>query len=587
MGKFEIKDDFYINEDKIKIISGALHYFRVVPEYWRDRLEKLKTLGCNTVETYIPWNIHEPKKGEFDFTGSKDVVKFVKLAEELGFLVILRPSPYICAEWEFGGLPAWLLKDDTMRVRSNHEGYLKAVDDYYAELFKHIAPLQITNGGPVIMMQVENEYGSFGNSKTYLKTIKDLMIKHGTTVPLFTSDGAWEEALEAGTIMNEGVFPTANFGSRSIEQMGNLKEFIKKGPLMCMEFWIGWFDNWGGEHKRRDPEDATKEFDDLLKLGHANVYMYHGGTNFGFMNGCSLHGEIDPQTTSYDYDALLTEWGDITSKYEGFKSVISKYREIPEVQFSTTIKKVNLGEVKLTRKVSLFNTLDTLSKPVYSENTLNMEKLDQNYGYILYRSNLGKKRDLEKFKIVSADDRVQLFVNQNHITTQYQTTLGENIPISLDKENDNIVDILVENVGRINYGAKLVSTSQRKGIKDGVMVDIHYHSGWNHYSLELNNIENIDFSLGYKENTPAFYEYTFNISEDNMGDTFLNLEGFGKGSAFINNFNLGRFWEIGPVNYLYIPAPLLKKGENKIIIFETEGKYADIIKLQDTPSYSK
>lgn len=590
MNTFEIKEDFYLNNKKIKIISGAIHYFRVVPEYWKDRLEKLKALGCNTVETYIPWNLHESKKGEFNFSGGNDFVEFINISKELDLHVILRPSPYICAEWEFGGLPAWLLKDSNMRVRSNYEGFLNAVDSYFEELFKYIVPLQITNGGPIIMMQVENEYGSFGNNKEYLRNIKNLMVKHGLTVPLFTSDGGSIDFLEPGTLIEDGILPTANFGSRSSEQLNNVSAFMKdnnfQGPLMCMEFWLGWFNNWGGEFKRRDAEDAAKELDDILKVGHVNTYMFHGGTNFGFFNGCSYHNGMDPQTTTYDYDALLTEWGDITPKYEAFKKVISKYTDIPEVKFSTNIKKINYGEITLTNKVSLFNTLNTLSTKVISETTLSMEKLDQSYGYILYRANIGNKRTLEKFKLVGMDDRAQIFVNEDLIFTKYKENfVGDTITLDLPKEDNNILDILVENLGRINYGASLVSPSQSKGLKGGVMLDMHFHDNFEHYSLDLENIDKVDFSLGYKENTPTFYEYTFNIDE--IGDTFINVEGFGKGCVFINNFNLGRFWDIGPTNYLYLPGPLLNIGENKIIIFETEGKYRDTIKLSDEPCYTK
>lgn len=585
MSKFEIKEDFYINNKKIKIISGAIHYFRIVPEYWRDRLEKLKSMGCNCVETYIPWNFHEVKQGQFNFSGNRDFVKFIKIAEELGLYVILRPTPYICAEWEFGGLPSWLLKDDSMRVRSTYPGFLKAVDLYFTELFKHIVPLQITNGGPIIMMQVENEYGSFGNDKKYLNAIKDLMIKHGSTVPLFTSDGAWKEALTAGTIND--IFPTANFGSRSKEQIGELKKFIEynniQGPLMCMEFWIGWFNNWGGEFKRRDAHDATNELDFILKEGHVNIYMFHGGTNFGFYNGCSYHNGQDPQTTTYDYDAPLNEWGEPTEKYHKFKDVISKYTTVPSVELSTKIKFKNYGKIKLSSKVSLFNTLDKITSPIYNDITLNMEKLNQNFGYILYRANIGNKRNFEKAKLVDCDDRAQVFINQKHIITQYKEDMGENIPLTLDKETDNIMDVLVENLGRINYGASLVSPKQRKGIKGGVMLDIHFHTGWYHYCLDMEDISKIDFSLGYKEKTPAFYEYTFNIDE--KADTFLHTYNFGKGCAFVNGFNIGRFWDIGPTNYLYIPSTLLKKGENKIVIFETEGKYQDNIILSDAPLY--
>lgn len=585
MDKFEIGKDFYLNNKKIKIISGAVHYFRIVPEYWKDRLEKLKSIGCNCVETYVPWNFHEPKEGEFDFSGSKDLVKFINIARELDLYVILRPSPYICAEWEFGGLPAWLLKDDSMRVRSTYSGFLKAVDKYFIELFKYIVPLQITNGGPIIMMQLENEYGSFSNDKEYLTAIKDLMIKYGATVPLFTSDGAWMDALDVGTL--EGIFPTANFGSRSEEQIKNLEDFMHKnniqGPLMCMEFWIGWFNNWGGEFKRRDSDDAANELDYILSKGHVNIYMFHGGTNFGFYNGCSYHNGIDPQTTTYDYDAPLTEWGSPSDKYYSFMKVISKYKDIQVMNLSTEIKFKDYGEIKLSNKVSLFNTLEKLATPIRSINTLNMEKLNQNFGYILYRSNIGDKRFLEKSKLVDCDDRAQVFINQKHIVTQYKETMGENIQLNLDKDKNNILDILVENLGRINYGASLVSPKQRKGIKGGVMLDIHFHTGWDHYCLDLENICDVDFSLDYIENTPSFYEYTFNVDE--KGDTFLHIPNFGKGCAFINGFNLGRFWNVGPTKYLYIPSPLIKLGENKIVIFETEGKYKETITLSKTPLY--
>lgn len=588
MYSFEIREDFYINNKKVKLISGALHYFRVVPEYWRDRLEKLKALGCNTVETYIPWNFHEVKEGVFDFTHNKDIARFTEIAHELGLYVILRPSPYICAEWEFGGLPAWLLKYPNIRVRSNCEIFLNAVDKYYEELFKHIYKLQTTQGGPVIMMQIENEYGSFGDNKKYLKNLKNMMIKHGCEVPLFTSDGGWKEVLDAGTIIDEDVLPTANFGSRTREQFGNLKTFMEQNnlekPLMCMEFWMGWFSNWGLEFKRRDAQDAANELDILLEMGHVNMYMYHGGTNFGFYNGTCYRDEILPQITSYDYDALINEHGEITDKYNKFKAVIEKHTDIKHVDFTTNISKIAYGEVKLKNKVSLFSTLDKLAKPIYNEETLSMEALGQNYGYILYRANVGKRNDLERFRVVGMDDRAQVYINERHHSTLYKDKfISQNQTLSLEKDNDNILDILVENIGRVNYGAGLLSPTQRKGIKGGVMLDIHFHTGWDHYCLEFDNIENVDFSGEYKESTPAFYEYEFEINE--LGDTFLNTDGFGKGVAFINGFNLGRFWDIGPTSYLYIPAPLLKEGMNTIVIFETEGKYKETISLDNRPSY--
>ncbi|MGL4453195.1 MAG: glycoside hydrolase family 35 protein [Sarcina sp.] len=589
MKTFDIKDDFYLNNKKFKIISGSIHYFRIVPEYWKDRLEKLKLMGCNTVETYVPWNFHETHEGEFDFSSKrKDLVRFINLAQELDLLVILRPTPYICAEWDFGGLPYWLLKNKNLRIRSNDPIFLNKVDNYFSVLLNLVKNLQITQGGPIIMMQIENEYGSFGNNKTYLKNIKNLMLKYGINVPLFTSDGAWQEALESGTLIEDNILPTANFGSRTQEQFGELSKFMKKnnvtGPLMCMEFWIGWFNNYGSEIKKRCANDAAMEFDKMLELGHANIYMFHGGTNFEFFNGCSYHDGIDPQTTSYDYDALLTEWGDITPKYSAFKEIIKKHNTIPKFELSTKIKKITYGTISLNRRVSLFNTLDTLSKPIHSDKTLTMEEMNTGYGFALYRLNIKGKRNFEKFKLIGMDDRASIYVNKNHHSTLYKDNfIGTNSQLTLENEDNNTIDILVENLGRINYGGSLLDPKQSKGIKGGVILDIHLHSDIENYPLPLNNINNLDFDRGYMENTPSFYEFKFNVSE--KGDTFLSTHCMSKGTVFINDFNIGRFWDLGPLNYLYIPAPLLNEGENTIVIFETEGKAIDSISLKDAPNY--
>lgn len=577
---FEIKDNFYLKSESFKIISGSIHYFRVVPEYWRDRLEKLKAMGCNTVETYIPWNMHEQKKGQYVFDGMLDVEKFIKLAQEIGLWVIVRPSPYICGEWEFGGLPAWLLAEDGMRVRSSYEPFLKHLDEYYEKLFSILTPLQINYGGPIIMMQIENEYGYYGNDKKYLKAISKMMRKYGAVVPFVTSDGTWGEALESGMCDDENILPTANFGSATEEHFTKLKEKVGNKPLMCMEFWIGWFDAWGDKaHNTRDAKDAAKELDLLLEKGHLNIYMFHGGTNFGFMNGANYYDKLTPDVTSYDYDAVLTEWGDLTDKYKEFRKVIAKYTEIPEVKLSTDIRKISYGKIKVKDKVSLFSTLESIASPVYCDYTLPMEKLGQNYGYILYRSNMGRGRKAENFRLVGANDRASVFVNGKKAFTQYDLELGKPVDLILDKEDDNIVDILVENMGRVNFGEKL--NYQRKGINYGVIIDKHAHSGWEHFSLPLDNIEKVNFNGEYKEKTPAFYKFEFEAEK--IGDTFLNLEGFGKGCAFVNGFNIGRFWEIGPQKNLYIPGPLLKPGLNEIIIFETEGKAEDYITLTDIP----
>ena len=579
-GKFEIRDSFYLNETEFKIISGGMHYFRIVPEYWRDRLEKLKAMGCNTVETYVPWNLHEPKKGKFNFSGILDLERFIKIADELGLFVIVRPSPYICAEWEFGGLPAWLIADDSMKLRCNYKPYIDHIKDYYEELFKILTPLQINNGGPIILMQIENEYGYFGDDKSYLNKLSQIMRENGAVVPFVTSDGPWGDALEAGNA-GKNVLPTANFGSKSESQLETLSKYTNGGPLMCMEFWVGWFDSWGRkDHGKSNLEENISDLEKILKLGHVNIYMFHGGTNFGFMNGSNYYDELTPTITSYDYDAVLTESGDITHKYNEFKKVISKYNKVEDIEFSTEIRKCDYGKIGVTNKVSLFNVLKDISIPQFNTNTLSMEMLGQNYGYVLYKSKISNVENIEKFRLLGANDRANIFINEEHVITRYDKELVEECSFRANNKEENTIEILVENMGRVNFGPKL--NHQRKGIDDGVIVNGHYHFGWEHYSLPLDNLDKIDFSKEYVCGTPAFYKFEFEINE--IGDTFLDFTGWGKGCAFINGFNIGRYWERGPQKALYIPGPLLNRGKNELILFETEGISCDSITLNKEPN---
>lgn len=578
MSIFEIKDNFYLDGKPFQIISGAIHYFRIVPEYWRDRLEKLKAMGCNTVETYIPWNMHEQKKGDYCFEGMLDIVRFVKLAQELGLYVILRPSPYICAEWEFGGLPAWLLAEEGMKLRVSYPPFLKHVEEYYEVLMKKIVPLQINYGGPVIMTQVENEYGYYANDKNYMESLKNMMIDDGVVVPLVTSDGPFLENLNGGKL--DGVLPTGNFGSKTEERFEILKKYTGDGPLMCTEFWVGWFDHWGnGGHMRGDLEQSTKDLDKMLELGHVNIYMFEGGTNFGFMNGSNYYDELTPDVTSYDYDALLTEDGQITEKYRRYKEVIAKYRKIPEVEFSTAIRKKEYGELAVKEKVSLFAVLDLLSTPIESVWPKSMERLGQNYGYILYHSTLDTEEKIEKLRLWEANDRANIFVDKKPAAILYDRDLLEEKELDVTFERGADFDILMENMGRVNFGPRM--EHQRKGIDQCVQINGHMHNHWKQYPLPLEHLEHLDFTRDYKEGMPGFYRFTFTAEEP--ADTFLDFEGWGKGCVFVNGFNIGRFWEIGPQKRLYIPAPLLRVGENEIIIFETDGKVCDTIKLKDEP----
>lgn len=587
MTTFEIKEDFMLNGQPFKIISGAIHYFRLPTSQWEDSLYNLKALGANTVETYLPWNIHEPAEGVFDFTGMKDVEAFVSLAQRLGLWVILRPSVYICAEWEFGGLPAWLLKESGIRLRSTDERFMSRVANYYQELLPRLVPLQVTQGGPVLMMQIENEYGSYGMDKEYLKATKALMEAGGIEVPLFTSDGAWAEALDAGTLIDEDIFVTGNFGSRSKENAAVLQQYFadhgKKWPLMCMEYWDGWFNRWGEPVIKRDPADLAMEVKEMLKLGSVNLYMFHGGSNFGFYNGCSAREEKDlPQVTSYDYDALLTEAGEPTEKYYLVQQAIKEV--CPDVWQAEPRTKTlkNLGSYPINKSVSFFQTKEQMITPVASAYPQTMEQLDANYGYLLYDLELKNYQRENKLKIVEVSDRVQVFVD-GQLQEVATTALGSEMMLQPGDQATTEVAVLVENQGRVNYGYKFNNPSQAKGIRGGVMQDIHFHQGYRHYPLTLapEQIDKIDFTAGKNPQQPSFYAADFTLEE--VADTFIDCSAYGKGVVLVNGFNLGRYWSKGPIHSLYCPKDFLKVGANQIVIFETEGVELTAVTFSETP----
>ena len=587
MKRFEIGSSFYLDGQEFKILSGAIHYFRIQPEDWYHSLYNLKALGFNTVETYVPWNMHEPKKGQFDFQGILDIEKFLQIAQDLGLYAIVRPSPFICAEWEFGGMPAWLLTED-MRIRSSDASYLQAVADYYDELLPRLVPRLLDKGGNILMMQVENEYGSYGEDKDYLRAIRQMMLDRGLDCPLFTSDGPWRATLKAGTLIEEGLFVTGNFGSKADYNFAQMQEFFdehgKKWPLMCMEFWDGWFNRWKEPIIKRDPEELAQAVHEVLKQGSINLYMFHGGTNFGFMNGCSARGVTDlPQVTSYDYDALLDEQGNPTPKYFAVQKMMEAYYpEYPQMK-PLTKESFELRDIALSEKVSLFETLADLAQPVESLYPVKMEDLGQSYGYLLYRTEASWDADEEKIRVIDGRDRMQLFMDGKLMATQYQAEIGQDIFVTGEKKATHRIDILMENMGRVNYGHKFLADTQRKGIRTGVCKDLHFLLNWQQYPLSFENTENIDFSKGWQPEQPAFYAFDFEMKA--LKDTYLDLSGFGKGLAFVNGVNIGRFWNIGPTLSLYIPHSLLKEGHNRIIIFETEGEYEESINLVNQPTF--
>ena len=399
------------------------------------------------------------------------------------------------------------------------------------------------------------------------------------TVPLITSDGPYEESLSCGHL--DGALPTGNFGFRTKERFAVLAPYAKGGPLMCAEFWVGWFDHWGnGGHMHGNPE-SPQDLDDMLAMGHVNIYMFEGGTNFGFMNASNYYDELTPDVTSYDYDALLTEEGDFTEKYDKFQKIISKYAVIPEVKFTTDIRKKAYGKLTAVSQTGLLENLENISKPIVNTFPVCMEKCGQSYGYILYHSELKREKNIERIRLWGANDRANIFVDNKRIVNLYDRELdGEyNVGDPITFAENAPIDILMENMGRVNFGPMV--EHQRKGIQDCVQINGHIHYNWTMYPLPLDNVDKLIFDNKYTKGLPVFYKFEFEVDE--IGDTFLELESWGKGCVFINGFNLGRYWEIGPQKRLYVPAPLLNQGKNKIIVFETEGKSTGVIELKDKP----
>lgn len=571
---------FTYDGQPITIMSGAIHYFRTVPEYWEDRLLKLKACGLNTVETYTCWNLHERREGEFDFSGMLDIERFIETAERLGLFVILRPGPYICAEWDFGGLPSWLLSYPDIALRCDDPLYLSKVKPYYRELFMRVRPHLCTNGGNVIMVQVENEYGSYGDDSAYMQKVVDLYHENGIDCLLFTSDGTAKWMLSGGTLPE--ILAVANFGSYT-EQILTLKDFQKDRPLMCGEFWDGWFDHWYESGTQLRPiENIVSEIEKFFDLNASfNLYMFHGGTNFSFWNGANHPGDYQPTVTSYDYRALLSEAGDTTPLYEAVKELIARRTGNPAPQIKLkNLEKAAYGTLTLTEQAALFDHLDKLAIPVKAAFPKTMEQLGQDFGFTLYRTTI--KGPVEPLSLCFGElhDRAIVFVNGKFVGIKERDRRDDEIIISLDFEETAQVDILVENMGRVNYGINLLD---KKGIIGGVRLGQRYHFGWEMYPMTMDDLSGLTYVPESGFDKPAFLRGNLHL-DDSPKDTFIRLDGFTKGFVVVNGFNIGRYYNpAGPQKTLYVPAPLLHQGDNEIVVFESDGYNSPMINFVDKP----
>lgn len=561
---------FYMDGKPFVVISGAMHYFRIPREYWYDRLLKLKECGFNCVETYTCWNLHEPVEGQFDFSGMLDLEAYIQTAAELGLFVILRPGPYICSEWDLGGLPAWLLKYKDINLRCMDELYLSKVRRYYNELLERLRPHFATNGGNIIMLQIENEYGSYGDDKDYLNAILNIYKEMQIDCLFFTADGPTYTMLNGGSL--PGILSVANFGSKPEENQTIMAEYFPDQPFMCGEYWNGWFEHWGEDAHSRDPQEVIADFQTFMDHDWSvNIYMFHGGTNFGFSNGANYSDSYLPTVSSYDFGAFLTEAGDRTPTYYKIRDIlVTKYGDQVPALTAKESQKRAYGKVTLTQQAKLFDNLANLSTPIRVVAPKYMEDIGQNFGYVLYRTEIKGPFNDWSLRIGHVHDRAQVFVNG-----QYQQTYTRNqsvadedlVKIPLGYQESAQLDILVENMGRINYGRKLMDP---KGVS-GVCFGNQFHFGWDMFALPMDHLENLEFEA--IDRTPAegpvFLKGELEITGE-VCDTFLRLDGFTKGFVTVNGFNLGRFWKIGPVKTLYVPAPMLRQGKNEIIVFESD-----------------
>jgi beta-galactosidase GanA len=553
--------DFLLDGRPFRIMAGEIHFQRIPREYWADRLLKVKAAGLNTVGTYVFWNALEPEPGEWDFGGRNDLAAFLRTAQRLGLWVVVRPGPYACAEWDFGGLPAWLLRTPDIKVRCSDPRYLAACESYILKIGEAIRDLQVHRGGPVLMVQVENEYGSFGNDRDYMLALKGYWDKAGLEVPLYTADGATPHMLEAGSLPGAAIGLDPGTNERHFAEAERLERGV---PVFCSELYPGWLTHWGEDWARVKTEDVLKDLRWLLANGKSfSFYMFHGGTNFGFTAGANFGDAYQPDVTSYDYDAPLDEAGRPTAKYFAIRDLLARYQpggaappDLPEETRFISVPPITFDE-----SASLFDNLPPAVRVVQPGP---MESYGQNYGFVLYRTSLLGRRDGE-LRVTDLHDYGLVYADGRFVGTIDRTKNETALAVPKAEPPNGTLDILVEAMGRINFGPRLLD---RKGITDRVTLGNMTLMGWDVFPLPMDEdyLGRIRYVRRAADRPANFFRGRFTLGT--TGDTYLDMRGWTKGVVWVNGHNLGRYWDRGPQKRLYCPAPFLKAGENEIVVFD-------------------
>ena len=585
---------FLLNGEPFIVKAAEVHYPRIPRPYWEHRIKLCKALGMNTLCIYVFWNIHEQREGEFDFSDNNDVAAFCRLAQKNGMYVIVRPGPYVCAEWEMGGLPWWLLKKKDIRLREQDPYFMERVKIFEKKVGEQLAPLTIQNGGPIIMVQVENEYGSYGEDKPYITEIRDCLRDiYGEKLTLFQCD--WSSNFEKNGL--DDLVWTMNFGTGANidHEFKRLGELRPNAPKMCSEFWSGWFDKWGANHETRPAKDMVEGMDEMLSKGISfSLYMTHGGTSFGHWAGANSPG-FAPDVTSYDYDAPINEYGGTTDKYFQLRTMMQKYSKttLPAVP-APPAKLVSIPKFELTEFADIILGVDSM---VMDSPLQTMEALNQGWGSMLYLTTLPEITTPSVLTLNDGHDFAQVFIDSTYIGKIDRVRNEKSLQIPPVKKGQEL-KILVEAMGRINFGRAI---KDYKGITESVIISTEqggHELSWNLKRWTILTIPD-DYPIAVKALSEAsakggglfkgrgYYRGFFNLKKNQIGDTFLNMENFGKGQVYVNGHAIGRFWHIGPQQTLYVPGCWLKPGRNEVIVLDVVGTKNPVVFGQNQPELDK